>query len=115
MSNAALRHGIGSPVDNNILHAGSSLLRAKVEREADDHFSEGFGSSGQQQTQTRYSSGPRQPNARKSNAGLPQVLARAQLNQQTTISTPSPISLTSGQGFPPSFTTPVQQRGDRGN
>ena len=110
MSNAALRHGIGSPVDNNILTAGSSPLRAKVEREADDHFGEGFGSSGQQQSQTRYSTGLHQPHARKSDAGLPQTLARAQLNQQTTISTPSPISPTSTRGFPPSSTTPVQQR-----
>lgn len=108
--NAALRHGIGSPVDNNILPPGSSLLRAQVEREADDHFGEGLGSSGQPQSQTRYSTGLHQPHARKSEGGLPQALARAQLNQQTAISTPSPISPTSNRGFPPSSTTPVQQR-----
>ena len=104
---AALRHGIGSPVDNNILPPGPSLLRAQVEREADEHFGEGFGSSGKPQTQARYSTGLHQPHARKSEGGL---LARSQLNQQTTISTPSPISPTSNRGFPPSSTTPVQQR-----
>ena len=110
-SNAALRHGIGSPVDNNILPPGSSPLRAQVEREPDDHFGEGFGSSGQPQSQTRYSTGLHQPRARKSDAGLPQTLARAQLNQQAAaISTPSPISPTSTRNFPPSSTTPVQQR-----
>jgi len=108
-SNAALRHSIGSPVDNNVLPPGPSLLRAQVEREADDHFGEGFGSSGKPQSQTRYSTGLHQPHARKSEA-LPQALARAQLNQQTTISTPSPISPTSNRNFPPSSTTPVQQR-----
>lgn len=107
---AALRHGIGSPVDNNILHPGSSPLRAKVEREVDDHFGEGFGSSGQPQPQTRFSAGLHQPLARKSDAGLPQALARAQLNQQSVISTPSPISPTNNRNFPPSSTTPVQQR-----
>ena len=106
-SNAALRHGIGSPVDNNVLPSGSSLLRGQVEREADEHFGDGFGSSGKPQSQTRYL---HQPHARKSEGGLPQALARAQLNQQTTISTPSPISPTSNRNFPPSSTTPVQQR-----
>ena len=105
--NAVLRHSIGSPVDNNVLPPGSSPLRAQVEREPDDHFGEGFGSSGQQQTQTRFL---HQPHARKSDAGLPQTLARAQLNQQTVISTPSPISPTSTRNFPSSSTTPVQQR-----
>ena len=109
-SNAVLRHSIGSPVDNNVLPPGSSPLRAQVEREPDDHFGEGFGSSGQQQSQTRYSTGLHQPHARKSDAGLPQTLVRAQLNQQTVISTPSPISPTSTRGFPSSSTTPVQQR-----
>jgi hypothetical protein len=109
-SNAILRHNIGSPVDNNILPPVSSPLRAQVEREPDDHFGEGFGSSGQPQSQTRYSTGLHQPRARKSDAGLPQSLARAQLNQQTVISTPSPISPTSTRGFPSSSTTPVQQR-----
>ena len=108
-SNAALRHGIGSPVDNNVLQPGPSLLRTQVDREADDHFGEGFGSSGKPQSQARYSSGLHQPHARKSEV-LPQTLARAQLNQQTTISTPSPISPTSNRNFPPSSTTPVQQR-----
>ncbi|KAF9654237.1 PSP1-domain-containing protein [Thelephora ganbajun] len=109
-SNAALRHSIGSPVDNNVLPPGSSPLRSQVEREPEDHFSEGFGSSGQPQSQTRYPTGLHQPHARKSDAGLPQTLARAQLNQQTVISTPSPISPTSTRNFPPSSTTPVQQR-----
>lgn len=110
-SNVALRHSIGSPVDNNVLPPGSSPLRAQVEREPDDHFGEGFGSSSQSQSQTRYSTGLHQPRARKSDAGLPQTLARAQLNQQTAaISTPSPISPTSTRGFPSSSTTPVQQR-----
>ena len=109
-SNATLRHSIGSPVDNNVLPPGSSPLRAQVEREPDDHFGEGFGSSGQQQPQTRYSTGLHQPHARKSDVGLPHTLARAQLNQQTVISTPSPISPTSTRGFPSSSTTPVQQR-----
>lgn len=109
-SNAALRHTIGSPVDNNVLPPGSSPLRAQVEREADDHFGEGFGSSGQPQSQTRYSTGLHQPRARKSDAGLPQTLTRAQLNQQPVISTPSPISPTTARNFPPSSTTPVQQR-----
>lgn len=109
-SNAALRHTIGSPVDNNLLPAGSSPLRAQVERESDDHFGEGFGSSGQPQSQTRYSTGLHQPHARKSDAGLPQTLARAQLNQQAAaMSTPSPISPTSTRNFPPSSTTPVQR------
>ena len=110
-SNVALRHSIGSPVDNNVLPPGSSPLRAQVERDGDDHFGEGFGSSGggQQQSQTRYSSGLHQPHARKSDAGLPQTLARAQLNQQTVISTPSPISPTSTRSFPSSSTTPVQR------
>lgn len=106
-SNAALRHSIGSPVDNNVLPPGSSPLRTQVEREPDDHFGEGFGSSGQQQSQTRFL---HQPHARKSDAGLPQTLVRAQLNQQTAISTPSPISPTSTRNFPSSSTTPVQQR-----
>ena len=110
-SNAALRHNIGSPVDNNVLPPGSSPLRAQMEREPDDHFGEGFSSSAQQQPQTRYSTGLHQPHARKSDVGLPQTLARAQLNQQTVISTPSPISPTSTRGFPSSSTTPVQQRG----
>ena len=109
-SNAALRHGIGSPVDNNVLPPGPSLLRTQVEREAEDHFGEGFGSSGKPPSQTRYSTGLHQPHARKSEGGLPQTLARAQLNQQTTISTPSPISPTSNRNFPPSSTTPVQQQ-----
>ena len=109
-SNAALRHSIGSPVDNNVLPAGSSPLRAQVEREADDHFGEGFGSSPQQQPQTRYTTSLHQPHARKSDVGLPQALARAQLNQQTAISTPSPISPTSTRSFPSSSNTPVQQR-----
>jgi hypothetical protein len=110
-SNAALRHSIGSPVDNNVLPMGSSPLRAQVEREPDDHFGEGFGSSGQQQPQTRYPTALHQPHARKSDAGLPHTLARAQLNQQAAvISTPSPISPTSTRSFPPSSTTPVQQR-----
>ena len=105
-SNAALRHTIGSPVDNNVLPPGSSPLRAHVEREADDHFGEGLSP-----TQTRYSTALHQPLARKSDAGLPQSLARAQLNQQAgAISTPSPISPTSTRNFPPSSTTPVQQR-----
>ena len=105
-SNAALRHSIGSPVDNNVLPPGSSPLRAQVEREADDHFGEGL-----PQSQTRYSAGLHQPRARKSDAGLPQSLTRAQLNQQPgAISTPSPISPTSTRNFPPSSTTPVQQR-----
>lgn len=109
-SNAALRHSIGSPVDNSILPPGSSPLRSQVEREPDDHFGEGFGSRGQPQSQTRYSTGLHQPHARKSDAGLPQTLARAQLNQQTgVISTPSPISPTNTRNFPPSSTTPVQR------
>ena len=105
-SNAALRHTIGSPVDNNVLPPGSSPLRAQVEREGEDHFGEGLSKS-----QTRYSTGLHQPHARKSDAGLPQSLVRTQLNQQTgAISTPSPISPTSTRNFPPSSTTPVQQR-----
>ena len=110
-SNAALRHSIGSPVENSVLPPGSSPLRTQVEREPDDHFGEGFGSSSQQQSQTRYSTGLHQPRARKSDAGLPQALARTQLNQQTAaVSTPSQISPTSTRNFPPSSTTPVQQR-----
>ena len=108
--NAVLRHSIGSPVDNNVLPPGSSPLRAQVEREPDDHFGEGFSSGGHGQSQTRYSTGLHQPHARKSDAGLPQALARAQLNQQAVISTPSPVSPTSTRGFPSSSTTPVQQR-----
>jgi len=105
-SNVALRHSIGSPVDNNVLPPGSSPLRAHVEREPDDHFGEGL-----PQSQTRYSTGLHQPRARKSDAGLPQTLVRAQLNQQTgAMSTPSPISPTSARNFPSSSTTPVQQR-----
>lgn len=110
-SNAVLRHGIGSPVDNNILPPGTSPLRAQVDRDPDDRFGEGFvGSSGQPQSQSRFSAALHQPHARKSDAGLPQTLARAQLNQQTAVSTPSPISPTTPRNFPPSSTTPVQQR-----
>ena len=109
-SNPVMRHSVRSPVENNILPPGSSPLRAQVEREPDDHFGDGFGSSGQQQPHVRYSTGLHQPHARKSDVGLPHSLARAQLSQQTTISTPSPISPTTIRNFPSSSTTPVQQR-----
>ena len=82
-----------------------------MDREPDDHFGEGLGSSGRPQSQTRYSTALHQPHARKSDAGLPRTLVRAQLNQQTAaMPTPAPISPTSTRGFPPSSTTPVQQR-----
>ena len=78
-----------------------------MEHKPNNHFGEGFGPSGQQQSQTRFL---HQPHARRSNADLPQTLAQAQLNQQTAISTPSQISPTSTRNFLPSSTAPVQQR-----